>query len=71
MRTGIILSAVKIVSRIIYDLSYGAPDNAKEILTMVIYYFSDVLICVIFYALCWLLFSTLYKRDKSLTAEES
>ena len=71
LRTGIILSAVKIASRIIYDLSYGAPKDAREILTMVIYYFSDVLICVIFYALCWLLFSTLYKRDKRLTAEES
>ena len=67
LRTGIILSAVKIASRIIYDLSYGAPQDAREILTMVIYYFSDVLICVIFYALCWLLLSTLYKKDRNIS----
>lgn len=66
LKAGIMLSAVKIISRIIYDISYGAPDGASEILTMVIYYFSDILICVIFYTLCWLIFSRLYKTDSTL-----
>ena len=69
LKVGILLSAVKILTRVIYDISYGAPTSASEVLTMVIYYFSDMLICVVFYALCWLIFSKLYKRDTVLTKE--
>ena len=52
---GALLSLVKIVSRIIYDVSYslfiGPPESLGEILAMVIYYLSDVSIAFVSYAL--------------------
>ena len=52
---GAFLSLVKVVSRIIYDISYslfvGPPQNVGEILAMAIYYLSDIAITFISYAL--------------------
>ena len=47
--SGIILSAVKIVSRILYDIGYGAPSGIMEILIMVVYYGSDIVLGLLFY----------------------
>ena len=63
---GIMLSALKIGMRINYDRKYikvfGTPSGISEILTMVVYYMSDILVSAIFYALCWLILSKLLKR---------
>lgn len=52
---GAFLSLVKVVSRIIYDVSYslfvGPPQSIGEILAMAIYYLSDIAITFISYAL--------------------
>ena len=66
LKVGIILSAIKIISRVIYDISYGAPSGIAEVLTMTVYYLSDIFVCVIFYALAWLILSKLYANDSSL-----
>ena len=63
LKSGILLSAIKIVTRIIYDINYGAPSGFSEILIMSVYYFSDLLICVIFYTVCWLFLSKLYRKE--------
>lgn len=59
---GGILSAVKVISRIIYDIEYGAPDGIGEILTMIVYYGSDLLIGLIFYVLSTLILGKLFRR---------
>lgn len=33
---------LKIASRLIYDLNYGAPDNTSQIIQMVVGYTSDI-----------------------------
>ncbi len=50
LKVGVLLSAVKIISRIIFDLYIGAPTGISDLLIMIIYYLSDILIGVIVYA---------------------
>ncbi|MBE6576580.1 MAG: hypothetical protein E7653_00395 [Ruminococcaceae bacterium] len=68
---GIMLSVIKIISRIRYDIFYasvyGAPSSGAEIITMIVYYFFDVFVCVGFYVICWLLLSKLCEKNKKLT----
>ena len=47
--TSVIMSAIKIVLRIRLDIFIGAPSGLREVLTMVIYYISDVLVMPISY----------------------
>ncbi len=61
--TGALLSAVKILTRIIYDINLGAPTSVGDALWMITYYASDVLILVLVYAVSLLLFSYFEKRD--------
>ena len=71
MLIGIILSAVRIASRIIFDIFYtvenGFPSDAVEILkeigTMAIYYSSDILIGILFYVSSILILSRLYRKE--------
>jgi len=42
----LILGAIRIISRIIYDFSYGAPGDIGDLLWMIAYYTTDVLIGV-------------------------
>ncbi len=66
LTAGIILSAVKLGMRISSDIKYssffGAPTGVGEILIMIVYYLSDILVCAIFYALSWLIITKLQKR---------
>lgn len=50
LKVGILLSAVKIISRIIFDFYIGAPTGISDLLIMIIYYLSDILIGVVMYA---------------------
>lgn len=58
----VILMAIKLLSRILYDVDYGAPEDFKEILIMAVYYLSDVLLAVIFYVLSILVLNRLFRR---------
>ena len=62
-KIGILLSATKIISRIIFDLNYGAPADLVDFLIMVIYYLSDILIGVLVYAAMLAIFSRLFKKE--------
>ena len=55
--TGIILSAIKIVSRILFDIAYGAPKTLSDALWMIAYYISDILIAIIVYAISLYMFT--------------
>ena len=46
---GLVLSAVKVLSRIIYDVFYGLPESLIEVLSMILFYASDMLVSVIAY----------------------
>lgn len=61
--TGILLSSIKVLTRVIYDLGYGAPTSILDLLRMIVYYLSDLLICVIIYLASLLLFMYFYKKD--------
>ena len=64
---GAMLSFIKIAMRINHDIKYtkvyGAPDGAGEVITMIVYYMSDILAGIIFYALAWLVSSRLIKKN--------
>lgn len=64
---GVMLSVIKLIMRIDLDIKYtkfyGAPNGISEILVMIVYYMSDVLVCAIFYALSWIILSNLLKRE--------
>lgn len=61
--TGILLSSIKVLTRVIYDLGYGAPMGMLDLLRMIVYYLSDLLICVIIYLASLLLFMYFHKKD--------
>ena len=62
LKIGILLSATKIISRVIFDLNYGAPLDIVDFLIMVIYYLSDILIGVLVYAAMLAIFGRLFKK---------
>jgi len=70
LKIGVLLSAVKILSRIIFDIYYGAPTTFSEVLIMVIYYLSDILIGVLVYAAMFWIFGRLYKENAAKETKE-
>ena len=63
--TGIILSLIKILSRLLFDIAYGAPSSAADALWMITYYISDILITVIVYAISLYLFTHFHSKEQS------
>ena len=61
LRIAILISGIKIVTRIISDIQYGAPRSFPEGLVMVIYYLADLLNGIAFYAMVWGLFALVTK----------
>lgn len=61
--TGILLASIKVLTRVIYDVGYGAPTGILDLLRMIVYYLSDVLICVIIYLASLLLIMYFDKKD--------
>ena len=68
LMSGIMLSVINVGMRIRFDVTYtiahGAPDGASEIILMIAYYFSDILVCALVYALSWLILRTFTHKDK-------
>jgi hypothetical protein len=70
LKGGILLSATKILTRLIYDVQAGAPRSLADLLWIITYYASDILIGISFYAIALLLFTLYDKRDqKHVTCE--
>ena len=61
-KMAILFSASKILSRLIFDFGYGAPQDATEILVMALYYLSDLLLGAIFYIFCILIFRFVFAK---------
>ena len=64
---GVMLSLIKIAMRINHDVKYteiyGAPSEIGEVIIMIVYYLSDILAGVIYYAISWLIYSALSQKD--------
>lgn len=65
-----VYSVLLIISRLIYDFSYGAPQNTSEILQMIAGYSTDILSGIFVYGLI-LLFSFYFFRMLSRTSENT
>ena len=67
---GIILSAIKVCMRIgadiLYTMEFGAPDGIAEIVLMIAYYSSDILVCALVYTLSWLILRTFVRYDTAI-----
>ncbi len=59
---GVIPAAVQMLSRIIYDISYGAPTSGIDLMWMIVYYVSDILCAFIGYLVILLLLNSLLSR---------
>lgn len=71
LRVGILLSLSKIVSRLIFDVYLGLPTGVIQVLIMIIYYLSDILIGVVTYAaMLWTLGFLHKMAQKKLPSEE-
>ncbi len=72
--SGVILSAIRLSMRLVSDIRYnkvyGAPSSVGEILIVIVYYLSDILVCAIVYALSWLLFTKFIEKDTKTEAAE-
>jgi len=66
LKLAVMISGIKIVTRVISDLYYGAPESLAEGLIMIAYYTSDLLNGVIFYTILWFLFSHINKKETAL-----
>lgn len=61
---GIILAALKIFSRLLYDIYIGLPTSLSDMVWMIVYYVSDVLICAIVYLVSLLIFTKIDKKEE-------
>lgn len=69
LKISLLFSASKLLSRLIFDLGYGAPEDAREALIMLLYYLSDLIFGVVFYIFCILIFHIIFaklKKQKNL-----
>lgn len=69
LSVGILLSSVKVATRIIYDISYGTPADWKEILIMAVYYCSDIALGFLFYCGTLLVLSRFLKPKAKKNSE--
>lgn len=59
--SGALVSVYKIVSRVIYDVSYGAPTSVADALWMLVYYLTDIFVG---FAVCLLITYLLMSFDR-------
>ena len=62
LKIALLFSASKLLSRLIFDLGYGAPADIAEFFVMLLYYLSDLLCGVIFYTFCILIFQFIFNK---------
>lgn len=65
-KLAVMIAGTKILTRIISDIYYGAPESFLEGLVMAVYYCSDLLNGLIFYTLLWYLFTHINKKETAL-----
>ena len=70
LKMGILILAVRVLTRVINDISYGLPQSLGEVLIMLAYYLSDIIYGVIAYFVALFVFTVVYDKLKKKTADE-
>ncbi len=70
-KLAVLISGIKIGTRIISDIYYGFPTSIAEGLVMAAYYLSDLLNGIIFYTILWFLFSHVDKKETALSENKT
>ena len=60
LKIAILFSATKILSRLLFDIGIGAPNDFGEVMVMFVYYLSDVLLGIVFYIFAILIFRRIF-----------
>ena len=72
---GALITAIKVGTRIVNDISIGAPESFGEVMIMVVYYLSDLIYGAIAYFVAVfiinLLFERLKKKDGDLSPSDN
>lgn len=62
IKMSLLVLTLRIVSRIINDISYGAPSSFGEVMIMVVYYVSDIVYGIVAYVAATLTISVFYDK---------
>lgn len=62
-------SFFSLVSRLIYDLFYGAPQSTYDLVWMILYYFCDILSAFVGYLVIFLIYNKLQERAGRNTSD--
>lgn len=71
IKMGILICAIKILSRISNDIAYGAPESLGEVLIMLVYYLSDFIYGIIAYIIALIVFTLVYEKMKAKNNEKT
>jgi hypothetical protein len=66
-----LILAIKLITRIINDISYGAPESLGEVLIMIVYYLSDLIYGAVAYFIAIFVISRFYESVKKKNGTEA
>ena len=70
----LLITIIKVGTRIINDISFGAPDSFGEVMIMVVYYLSDLIYGAVAYLVALfimhLIFEKLKKKDEDVSPSD-
>ncbi len=69
-KMGLLMLGLKVISRILNDISYGAPASLEEAMVMLAYYLSDILYGAVAYFMALLIFGIIHDKLKKETDED-
>ena len=64
IKMSIFITAIKMLSRVLNDISMGAPQSFGEVMVMILYYLSDILYGVVAYIIALIVFTAIYEKLK-------
>jgi hypothetical protein len=64
IKMSLLILLIKLVTRVINDISYGAPESVGEVLIMVLYYLSDIIYGAVAYLISIFVISQFYEKIK-------
>ena len=71
LKMSLLIFFIRLMSRLINDISYGAPQSLGEVLIMAVYYLSDALYGIVAYVVALIVFSFVYERLSNKKADEA
>ena len=71
LKMGVLIFALRVFSRLVNDISYGAPTSIGEVIIMIAYYRSDAVYGIVAYIIALLIFTLLYEKLSDRKADEA